>query len=281
MIIFKKPRDIILFLSKKLNNNISVGFVPTMGALHMGHIALVKKAVNDNDTSVCSIFVNPSQFNDPKDFEKYPRTLENDVYLLEKAGCDVLFLPTPAEIYPDGMQAKRHYDLDSLEDTLEGKYRPGHFQGVCQVVHRLLEIVNPDKLYIGQKDFQQCLVIKKLVELLNFKTDIIISPTLREADGLAMSSRNLRLSPEDRTRANNIYKALLEIQNTLPEKNISALKETAVKRLTKEGFKVDYIEIADRDNLVLKNDSDDKTNLVALAAAFLNNVRLIDNIILN
>src|SRR6186713_1861426 len=125
MIIFKKPGDISLFLSEKSNNNSSVGFVPTMGALHMGHIALVKKAINDNDTSVCSIFVNPSQFNDPKDFEKYPRMLENDVYLLEKAGCDVLFLPTPAEIYPDDMQAKRHYDLDSLEDTLEGKYRPG------------------------------------------------------------------------------------------------------------------------------------------------------------
>ena len=281
MIIFKKPRDIILFLSKKLNNNISVGFVPTMGALHMGHIALVKKAVNDNDTAVSSIFVNPSQFNDPKDFEKYPRTLENDVYVLEKAGCDVLFLPTPAEIYPNGMQVKQHYDLGSLENTLEGKYRPGHFQGVCQVVHRLLEIINPDKLYIGQKDFQQCLVIRKLVDLLKLKTEIIINPTLREADGLAMSSRNLRLSPEDRTRANNIYKALLEIKNTLNKNNISTLKETAVKRLTEEGFKVDYIEVADRNTLELKNDPDDKTNLVALAAAFLNNVRLIDNIILN
>ena len=252
-----------------------------MGALHMGHLALVEKAITDNDTSVCSIFVNPSQFNDPKDFEKYPRTLENDIYLLEKAGCDVLFLPTLAEIYPDGMQAKQHYDLGSLEDTLEGKYRPGHFQGVCQVVHRLLEIVNPGKLYIGQKDFQQCLVIKKLVELLQLKTEIVISPTLREADGLAMSSRNLRLTPEDRARANNIYKALLEIKNTIPEKSISALKETAVKRLTEEGFKVDYVEIADRDTLSLKNDAGDKTNLVALAAAFLNNVRLIDNVILN
>ena len=282
MIIFKEPVRLSLFLLQQVKQNITTGFVPTMGALHKGHIALIQNAVNENDLVICSIFVNPSQFNDPKDFEKYPKTIENDIYLLEKAGCAILFLPTTNAIYPNGLQPTRRYELGPLEHILEGKYRPGHFQGVCQVVHRLLDIVSPGKLYLGQKDFQQCLVLKKLIELLDLDTELVISPTLRETDGLAMSSRNLRLTPDERAIAPAIYQTLTEIKNNLQDgSSISTLKQNAISQLTEKGFKVDYVEIADRNNLEPINEYDSNHNLVALAAAYLNNVRLIDNLILD
>jgi pantoate--beta-alanine ligase len=281
MIIFKDPAETKLFLSNKTNLGTANSFIPTMGALHAGHIALVEKARSEATFVVCSIFVNPSQFNDPNDFEKYPKTLEQDIYMLEKAGCDFLFLPSAQAMYPGGAQSKTHYDLGYLETILEGKYRPGHFQGVCQAVHRLLDIVRPAKLYIGQKDFQQCLVIRKLIELLDIKTQIIIAPTLREPDGLAMSSRNQRLSLEDRARAASIYKVLTVIKNNIGESNFSDLKSKAIAELSRLGFKVDYVEIAHRDTLNVVDEHDEKSNLVALAAAYLNNVRLIDNVLVN
>ena len=252
-----------------------------MGALHPGHIGLISNAALSNDLVVCSIFINPSQFNDKNDFEKYPKTLENDIYLLAKAGCDVLFLPSVMDMYPDGLQSKMHYELGHFENVLEGKYRPGHFQGVCQVVHRLLEIVQPTNLYVGQKDFQQCMVLKKLINLLEIKTTLVVCPTLREQDGLAMSSRNLRLSPVERSTAPAIYEALLEIKNKFPARNLAELKNAAIDRLTAKGFKVDYIEFAGSDELNIKNEYDGKDKLVVLAAAYLNEVRLIDNVLLN
>ncbi|MEO6718935.1 MAG: pantoate--beta-alanine ligase [Ferruginibacter sp.] len=281
MIIFKEPADLSLLLLKKAKENVATGFVPTMGALHNGHIGLVQKAVDENDIVICSIFVNPSQFNDPKDFEKYPRTLDEDVYLLEQAGCDVLFMPATGAIYPNGIEPAQHYELGDLENVLEGKYRPGHFQGVCQVVHRLLDIVGPGKLYLGQKDFQQCLVIKKLIGFLGLATELVISPTLREPDGLAMSSRNLRLTSDERTIATAIYQALIQIKNNINHTKLATLKENAITDLTAKGFTVDYVEVADRKDLDLKNEYDGNDELVALAAAYLNNVRLIDNVIIN
>ena len=261
-------------------NGIKIGFVPTMGALHPGHVSLIAEAKKNSGTVVSSIFVNPTQFNDTKDFEKYPNTIEQDIYLLEKAGCDVLFLPSVKEMYPEGLSTTKQYDLGYLETVLDGAYRPEHFQGVCRVVEKLLTIVHPDKLFLGQKDYQQCLVIKKLSVLMEADMEIVICTTLREADGLAMSSRNLRLTDADRKKAPLIYETLQFIQQNIRPGYLNDLKERAANYLTAEGFKVDYIEIADAYTLALMETWDGKTPLVALAAAFIGEVRLIDNLLL-
>lgn len=280
MIIFKKAADIGIFLQQKRQNNPKTGFVPTMGALHQGHISLIESARSENDVVVCSIFVNPTQFNDPKDFQNYPITIENDIDLLEKAGCDALFLPAVEEMYPAGLENKKTYALGYLETVLEGRYRPGHFQGVCQVVHRLLTIVPADRLYLGQKDFQQCMVIRKMIELENLPIETVICPTLRETDGLAMSSRNMRLDKEAREKAVEISRTLLHIKSSLKAGDLSELKTAAVEQLNRTGFKTDYVEIADADTLELIGRWDGKQKLVALCAAFLGEVRLIDNMLL-
>ncbi len=283
MIIFKKAADLRLYLDEQKKNDRSVGFAPTMGALHKGHISLLEASKKENDLTVCSIFVNPTQFNDPTDFEKYPVTIEKDIYLLEKAGCDILFLPPVAEIYPDGFNKQKKYDLGKLETILEGKFRPGHFQGVCMVMERLLDIIHPDKLYLGQKDYQQCMVIKQLIRLMGMENTsaLIVCPTLREPDGLAMSSRNMRLNEEERKRAVTIYNILTGIKNNLRPSSVVTIKDKAIEELTSKGFKVDYVEIADAITLepVIKWDGSQK--LVALIAAFNNEVRLIDNMLIN
>jgi len=280
MILFKKAGDINNFLIKNRKQGNTAGFIPTMGALHRGHISLLQKAKQTETISVCSIFVNPTQFNDSKDFENYPSTIEKDIDQLEKAGCDVLFLPAVTEMYPGGIKNTKHYDLGYLETVLEGKYRPGHFQGVCQVVHRLLDIIPAEKLYLGQKDYQQCMVIKKLVELENIKTTISICPTLREPDGLAMSSRNLRLPEKNRKKAVKLFDTLSYLKDHIKPGNSEDLLRNLLQNLTTEGFKVDYLEIANADTLALSTDWDGKTALVALIAAFLDDVRLIDNMLL-
>ena len=280
MIVFKKAEDINNYLLKVRNHGNSVGFIPTMGALHLGHISLIQTAKKSDAVSVCSIFVNPTQFNDSKDFENYPSTIETDIDHLEKAGCDVLFLPSVKEIYPEGIKKVKTYDLGYPETVLEGKYRPGHFQGVCQVVHRLLNIIPADQLYLGQKDYQQYMVITKMIELTHLKTNIIICPTLREPDGLAMSSRNLRLSETNRKKAIKIFETLSHLKSHIKPGNLKEIKESAMQNLTAAGFKVDYIEIANAYTLELLNNWDGKTPLVALIAAFLDNVRLIDNMLL-
>lgn len=280
MIIFKTAAALSSFIKNSKENGMPVGFVPTMGALHNGHISLVELSRKENKITVCSIFVNPTQFNNPDDFKKYPVTIESDIDMLEKWGCDVLFLPSVEEIYPAGF-TRLHYELGYLETVLEGKYRPGHFQGVCQVVHRLLDIVGPDKLYLGQKDFQQCMVINKLVELRQIKTQLVICPTLRETDGLAMSSRNARLNETERKTAVKIFEALSMIKNEIHPGSLAVIKSTAEAYLSASGFKTDYVEIADASNLALQNNWDGKTKLVALISAYLNDVRLIDNMVIN
>ncbi|HNA16931.1 MAG TPA: pantoate--beta-alanine ligase, partial [Ferruginibacter sp.] len=209
-----------------------------------------------------------------------PITIEKDIDLLEKAGCDALFLPSVEEMYPAGLENKKPYALGYLETVLEGRYRPGHFQGVCQVVHRLLTIVPADRLYLGQKDFQQCMVIRKMIELENLHTEIVICPTLRETDGLAMSSRNMRLDKTAREKAVEISRTLLHIKSSLKAGDLSELKTAAVEQLNRTGFKTDYVEIADADTLELIGRWDGKQKLVALCAAFLGEVRLIDNMLL-
>jgi pantoate--beta-alanine ligase len=283
MILLRKATDLHKRVESQRKKGYTIGFVPTMGALHTGHISLIEQSKKASNSTVCSIFVNPTQFNDPADFEKYPVTIEKDIALLETAGCDVLFLPSVSEIYPDGVNAKRQYDLGFLETLLEGKFRPGHFQGVCMVVHRLLEIVLPDNLYLGQKDYQQCMVIKKLVELIQLPQPITVTvcPTLREPDGLAMSSRNTRLTPDEREKATAIFQSLRYIQLHLEKGDTAVLKKQALAILEKPGFRVDYLEIANANNLLPVHNWDGEQKLVLLAAAFLNKVRLIDNIIVN
>jgi pantoate--beta-alanine ligase len=282
MIIFRKAADLKNYLGNVRNKKRKIGFVPTMGALHQGHISLVEACKKENDVSVCSIFVNERQFNNRVDFEKYPASVESDIYQLEKAGCGILFLPTETEVYPPSL-ADKHFDLGYVETVLEGTYRPGHFQGVCQVVEKLLDIVRPDMLYLGQKDYQQCIIIKKLVSLMG-KSDVIsirIHPTMREPDGLAMSSRNIRLSKEDRKRAPHIYKALINLRTNLQEGNLQSLINEVKEKLKIHDFKIDYLEVADAETLELVNQLKGNQKLVALVAVSLSDVRLIDNILLN
>lgn len=279
MILFKKTKDLCNWLDAQHKKSGHVGFVPTMGALHQGHISLIEASKKSNGVTISSIFVNPTQFNDPKDFEKYPVTIDQDIYMLEEAGCDVVFLPSVTEIYPAGKPESDHYNLGYLETILDGKYRPGHFQGVCTVVHRLLDIVNPDNLYLGQKDYQQCMVIKRLLELTGKSGSVTVNicPTLRETDGLAMSSRNMRLSAEERKTATAIFQCLRQIKNEIKPGNLEEIKKRAENKLKTTGIKPDYVEIADAGNLTLVENWDGRQPLVALIAAFLNEVRLIDN----
>jgi pantoate--beta-alanine ligase len=278
MILFKTVADLHKHLSKTRASGLSSGFVPTMGALHAGHLALVGQSKKITNITVCSIFVNPTQFNDPQDFAKYPVTLEEDLLQLEKAGCDIVFLPSVPEIYPNGTAPEQVFELGYLETILEGKYRPGHFQGVCQVVHRLLEIVRPDTLFLGRKDYQQCLVIKRLIDVSGWNIGLDIVPTLREPSGLAMSSRNMRLSAEDREAATAIYHSLLYIKQNIGPGVIKDLVATATKMITGAGFgKIDYVTIADAGSLQEIAEWDGRQKLVVLAAAFMGGVRLIDN----
>lgn len=284
MILFKKAIDLRKWLDTQQGKGKTIGFVPTMGALHAGHVSLIDASEKQANLTVSSIFINPTQFNDRRDFEKYPVTLSKDIDMLEEAGCDVLFLPSVKEMYPDGItrDQSKTYDLEYLETILEGNYRPGHFQGVCQVVHRLLDIVRPHFLYLGQKDYQQCMVIKKLISLIGMEgsVELVVCPTLREADGLAMSSRNMRLNAEERKKAVSISKALYMIKYDIKEGNLEPLKQKAKVYLEENGFKVDYVGIADANDLSSVKVWDGKQKLVALIAAYLNEVRLIDNMIL-
>jgi len=281
MIIFKKRIDISNYIVNYKKTSGKIGFIPTMGALHKGHISLIEASKKTDTLTICSIFVNPTQFNNKADFEKYPVTIEKDIDLLEKVGCNVLFLPSVEEIYPADSSTTLPYELGFIETVLDGKYRPGHFQGVCNVVQRLLDIVQPNTIYLGQKDYQQCMVIKKLTELIQSPTQIIVCPTLRESDGLAMSSRNMRLTSVERIKAVKISEVLLFIKQEIKPGNLQDLKQRCINYLTNEGYNVDYVEIADATNLTLLQNWDGKTKLVALVAAFLNEVRLIDNRIVN
>jgi pantoate--beta-alanine ligase len=278
MILFKKADELTKYLRTKSEKGLITGFVPTMGALHDGHIQLVSECKANSDLCIASIFVNPTQFNDPGDFKKYPVTIGQDIIALEKAGCDVLFLPDVQEIYPDGTTHLPHYALGFLETVLEGFYRPGHFQGVCQVMDRLLSIVMPDKLFMGRKDYQQCMVIRKLIGLKQWDIQLQWVPTVREASGLAMSSRNKRLTETQRQQATAIYHALSLISKTLRPGSMDAYTSNATQQLLDAGFEaVDYISICRADTLEAVDVWNGQTPLVALAAAFIGGVRLIDN----
>ena len=281
MILFKEAAKLTAYLQQLRQDGACIGFAPTMGALHSGHISLIEKSKSIGDITVSSIFVNPTQFNDPGDFEKYPVTLSNDIRLLETSGCDVLFLPSVTEIYPNGLGLPTRYELGEIEFVLEGKYRPGHFQGVCQVVHRLLEIIKPHHLFMGQKDYQQCLVVKKLLQLIDRQVELITVPTYRESTGLAMSSRNLRLNGRQKEHATGISKMLQYIKDNYTGKTSRDLEKYARDYLLATGFsKVDYVSIADGETLQPANGAETAEKRVALIAAFVGDIRLIDNEVL-
>ena len=280
MIILKHAAAVSSYIKSRKDAGLTIGFVPTMGALHQGHISLLNESKKLCNITIMSIFINPTQFNSKEDFKKYPVTIENDIYLLEKNKCDILFLPDVNEIYPDGIKSTENFDLGYLDTILEGQYRPGHFGGVCQVVKRLLEITHPTHLFLGQKDYQQCMVIKKLLEIMHSNIHLQICETLREPNGLAMSSRNARLNEIQKEQALEIYNTLNSLKKNIVAGNLNTFKKKAIEHLLCKGFRPDYVEIADADNLHLLEKWNGKDDLVILIAAFLGDVRLIDNLTL-
>ncbi|WP_276133558.1 pantoate--beta-alanine ligase [Polluticoccus soli] len=284
MVIFKKISDLQDYLLKlRATDSRRVGFVPTMGALHAGHISLIGRSKANNDIAVASIFVNPTQFNDRSDFDKYPSSVDMDITMLVEAGCDVLLLPSEQEVYPEGDQKMQSYGFGYLDNILEGAQRPGHFKGVGQVVARLLDIVNPDFVYVGQKDYQQCIVIKNLIGLLRKENEItlMVCPTVREADGLAMSSRNRRLTEPQRAIAGLLYQCLVSIQAKQIDSSFKIVQKECLDLLAEKGFTPEYVSLADAGDLSLLEEYDKSKKMVALVAAKLGDVRLIDNLVIN
>ncbi len=258
----------------------TIGFVPTMGALHAGHISLVEKAAEENPVVVVSIFVNPTQFNDPKDLERYPRDLNADLKLLEKSGATLVFAPSVKEIYPE--PDTRKFDFGLLEVVMEGKHRPGHFNGVAQVVSKLFEMVKPDKAYFGMKDFQQVAIIKSMVKQLHSPVEIISCPIIREESGLAMSSRNELLNSEERKNAAVISKTLAKAKQLTRQKSVQELTGWVTENINKNPYlSVEYVEIVNDINLQPVKSWDEENTKVGCVAVRCGKVRLIDNIVLN
>lgn len=281
MKIAEKIDDLQLFLTKKMQEGNKIGFVPTMGALHLGHISLIKESKKVADVTVCSIFVNPTQFNDKKDLERYPRMPERDAALLEQAGCDVLFSPEVNEIYPK--EDTRQFNFGYLDTILEGAFRPGHYNGVAQVVSRLFDIVKPNIAFFGIKDYQQVMVVKALVKQLQLSVEIVASPILRDSDGLAMSSRNLLLNTEEREAATLLYRLLQKCKSLKSEgKSINEIKQFVQAELVKDKiYKLDYIAICEAETLKEEEQFLENKNYVALIACYVGKIRLIDNLQLN
>jgi pantoate--beta-alanine ligase len=281
MLIFENKQLLIEHLELISNDDSTIGFVPTMGALHNGHLSLIKKSLFNNDISVISIFVNPTQFNNPDDLLKYPRTLENDIKKIKTVSESVIvYAPTVNDIY-DGVPKTEHFDFDGLEFQMEGQFRPGHFDGVGTVVKLLFEIVKPTNAYFGEKDFQQLQIIRKLVEKNNLKVNIIGCEIFREPNGLAMSSRNERLSNTEKNQAELIINTLLQVKVMFSTKAIPISKINSwVNKTFKKNpdFKLEYFEIANENNLTKCTRKNQNINFRAFIAVYLNNVRLIDTI---
>ncbi len=277
MEIFNKITDTKRFIRASKDKGLSVGFVPTMGALHKGHLSLMEKARAENDILAVSVFVNPLQFNNPEDLEKYPRDFERDRKLLEETGCDILFYPEVEEMYPEPVSTK--YDFGDLEKVMEGPMRPGHFNGVAVVVKKLFEIIEPDRAYFGEKDFQQLAIIQKLVKMENLPVTVVPCPIVREGDGLAMSSRNERLTDEERQFSPFIYQTLKEAV-----KKSAFMTPDEVRLFVRNRFKVlpqfklEYFELADDKELQPVSTWNEAPGIIGFVAAWLGNVRLIDNL---
>lgn len=260
----------------------TVGFVPTMGALHMGHLSLLEQAKTENDIVVCSIFVNPTQFNDPKDLDKYPRPIENDIDMLQSVNCDILFLPEVNEMYSNN--EVWDHSFGEIETLWEGAMRPGHFKGVGQIVYKLLSLVHPNKSYFGQKDYQQTVIVKKLCKDFSLPTEIIVCKVIREANGLAMSSRNIRLTETERQEASKIYEALMSSKMLIQQKiyNIPYIIEQATAKLLEiNSVKLEYISIVDAENMLPLSEINENSKQLMIIALRIGNTRLIDNMFIN
>ena len=266
-----------LFYLRKANKKI--GLVPTMGALHQGHASLVKQCVADNDITIVSVFLNPTQFNDPKDLERYPRTFEEDCKILNEVGADIVFAPTPKEMYP--IPDNRHFEFPPTSTVMEGAKRPGHFNGVCQVVSRLFYITKPHNAYFGEKDWQQICVIKQLVKYLNLDIKIIECPIIREESGLAMSSRNALLTSEERAIAANIYRILKESVKKKDSLSVDELQQEVINSINAiDQLEVEYFEIVDGNTLETVHSWDDSPYIVGCITVYCGAtpIRLIDHI---
>jgi pantoate--beta-alanine ligase len=260
----------------------TVGFVPTMGALHMGHLSLLEQAKTENDIVVCSIFVNPTQFNDPKDLDKYPRPIENDIDMLQSVNCDILFLPEVNEMYSNN--EVWDHSFGEIETLWEGAMRPGHFKGVGQIVYKLLSLVHPNKSYFGQKDYQQTVIVKKLCKDFSLPTEIIVCKVIREANGLAMSSRNIRLTETERQEASKIYEALMSSKMLIQQKiyNIPYIIEQATAKLLEiKNVTLEYISIVDAENMLPLSEINENSKQLMIIALRIGNTRLIDNMFIN
>ncbi len=260
----------------------TVGFVPTMGALHMGHLSLLEQAKTENDIVVCSIFVNPTQFNDPKDLDKYPRPIENDIDMLQSVNCDILFLPEVNEMYSNN--EVWDHSFGEIETLWEGAMRPGHFKGVGQIVYKLLSLVHPNKSYFGQKDYQQTVIVKKLCKDFSLPTEIIVCKVIREANGLAMSSRNIRLTETERQEASKIYEALMSSKMLIQQKiyNIPYIIEQATAKLLEiNNVTLEYISIVDAENMLPLSEINENSKQLMIIALRIGNTRLIDNMFIN
>lgn len=279
MQIIRSVDELIGYVAIQKNNHHSIGLVPTMGALHEGHLSLVKRAVEENDIVIASVFVNPTQFNNPTDLATYPRCEEEDVRLLAGAGATVAFMPTVEEMYPDGRRADHVFELGSAAEVMEGKFRPGHFQGVAQIVSRLLRLARPDRAYFGEKDFQQIAVIRNMVESEHIDVDIVDCPIKRADDGLALSSRNALLTAEQRRRAPEIYAALRDSVEYSKSHSVRATHDSVVERIDAvPEMKVEYFEIVDARTLLPIEEWEESPSIVGCITVYNGKVRLIDNI---
>lgn len=275
MIVANTVEELNVALEKARNEGATVGFVPTMGALHAGHMALVERAGKSCDLVVVSVFVNPTQFNNPDDLKLYPRTPEKDAALLEKHGCSIAFFPSVDDVYPQGIQIPE-VDLGKMDTVMEGAFRPGHFKGVVQVVWRLFDLVKPTKAFFGLKDFQQVAVIQHMVNILKLPVEIVPCPTLRELSGLAMSSRNMRLSEAEKEEAVVIFRTLSELKNKTEQLSPAELVALGTEMMNKSALRLEYLQIVDSHSLEALSDSW-TSEATACISAYCGEVRLIDN----
>ena len=282
MLIFSRQADLSAHLKSVSAPNRTIGFVPTMGALHAGHLSLLDESLKNNDFTVISIFVNPTQFNNPEDLERYPRTLDADVEKIKKLNSDIIvFAPGVDDIY-EGKTVSQRFDYDGLENQMEGKFRAGHFDGVGTIVKRLFEIVKPTNAYFGEKDFQQLQIVRKMAEKHHLPVNVIGRPIFREANGLAMSSRNERLTPEERTHAAVIYKTLIEAKMRFGTESAKQVADWVYNTFENiPGFDLEYFEIADEATLLPLEHKTEGHKYRAFIAVFVNKIRLIDTISLN
>jgi pantoate--beta-alanine ligase len=282
MLIFKTQNELVSYLNSVSNTATSIGFVPTMGAIHQGHLSLLKEALQNNKLVVISIFVNPTQFNNPEDLAKYPRTLTSDIEKIKTISDKIIiYAPSVEDIY-EGKTVSLHFDFDGLENQMEGKFRPGHFDGVGTIVKRLFEIVKPNNAYFGEKDFQQLQIVKKMVQKTKLPVTVVGCPIFREPNGLAMSSRNERLSENERKEAAIIFKTLLQTQKLFKTKSSNEVTKFVAKTFENyKDFDLEYFQISDETTLVPCIRKSKSKKYRAFIAVFVNNVRLIDTISLN